>query len=299
MVRPLRPGSLVDVIAQSSPFDAEGFRSGIHLLESLGYRVRHRPDVFERQRFLAGSDERRRDELLGALAASDSDVVWCARGGYGATRLLGDIPLETIRKAGKLLVGFSDVTALHARWLVAGVPSVHGSMIARLASEPEDVRSGLLSLLARGRMAMQVGAPVVAGVAEGVLTGGNLALLAAMCGTPYQPDFKGRVVFLEDIGERPYRLDRMLVQCAQAGLFRGVAGIALGEFLDCDDAKAGISSAEVLREHVESLGVPVVAALPSGHGKVNHALPFGVRVRIDGGAGTLTQLESLFPEAVA
>lgn len=292
--RRLRPGSLVDVVAPASAFDREGFLRGVAALESFGFRVRYRPDVFDRTGFLAGDDARRLAELVEAIEAPDSDALWCARGGYGVTRLVERIPVASIARAGKLLVGFSDITALHALWLRAGVPSVHGSMVARLAAEPAPVQERIRTIVQLGRATPIAGEPLVRGRATGVLSGGNLAILAALCGTSAQPDLSGRIAFVEDVGERPYRLDRMFVQCRQAGLFKGIAGLALGEFTDCEEKDGSSTSAQVLEEHAHALGVPAIRALPCGHGSINLALPFGVPVAIDGHAGTLAPIGDLF-----
>lgn len=277
---------LIDVIAPCSPFDAEGLRAGVALLEARGFRVRYRDDLFAKERFLAGDDERRRTELLTALE-SDSDLLWCARGGYGATRLLDSLAPERVNGAGKLLVGFSDVTALHALWWQAGVASIHGPMVAKLASESSPTLERVLDVVAN-RIAPLSGRGLRPGRVKGPLTGGNLALLAALCGTPWQPDLADAVVFIEDIGERPYRLDRSFVQCEQAGLFRGVAGLAFGDFTGCDEAGGQVTSVQVLREHAARIGVPAIEGLPCGHGAENRALLFGAEVELDGDAGTLT-----------
>lgn len=281
-----QPSPIVDVIAPSGPFDVEAFLQGIDLLKRGGFLPRYRLDIVEREGFLAGSDARRLSELKQALLTQDSQIIWCVRGGYGATRLLDSLPLELIQKANKLLIGFSDITALHARWHSAGLQSIHASMVARLASEPSEVLERLFRLLRDEPVDALKGECLVSGTSQGVLSGGNLALLSALCGTPYQPDFRGCVVFLEDVGERPYRLDRMWVQCRQAGLMDGVVGLALGEFSDCDGPQES-TAAQILAEHARSLGVPTLTALPCGHGRVNMALPFGRQVLLDADRGLL------------
>jgi muramoyltetrapeptide carboxypeptidase len=284
-------------VAPSGPFDRALFEQGFDVMRAAGLVPRCRDDLHDRDRFLAGTDDRRLEELRAAIDAPDSDLVWCARGGYGATRLLPRLSREAIRRSRKLLVGFSDITALHARWLDAGLPSVHGMMMTRLATDPAEVRDRLFELLFTGRASPLSGQGLVPGVAHGRLSGGNLTVLAALCETPFQPRLDGSLLFLEDVGEKPYRLDRALVQCAQAGLFTGVRGVAVGEFTGCDDA--GLSGAEVVHEHLRALGVPVLAGLPCGHGAVNHALPFGTEVRLDADAGLLEFLEPVHAEGVA
>ena len=295
-IRRIQPGSIVDIIAPSGPFDVTAFGESVQLLLAMGLVPRFRPDIFARDRYLAGPDARRAEELTTALAAADSDVLWAARGGYGATRLMPELSTDAIRAAGKLLVGFSDITALHLRWRAAGVPSVHGTMVARLAREPEAVQERLLALLLEGEAAPLAGEPWVAGQAEGILAGGNLALMAASCGTSLQPRLHGCVLFIEDVGERPYRLDRMLVQCQQAGLLEGVVGLALGEFTECEEPSGTSSSRQVLAAFARELGLPTVAGLPCGHGAVNLALPMGVRVHLDATHGRLQPLQNLYAD---
>ncbi len=296
--RPKR-GSIVDVVAPAGPFDPDGFGRGLEWLSLQGFRPRVRDDIFSRQGFLAGDDTRRRDELLAALRADDSDLIWAARGGYGCTRIVETIPSDLIRDAGKLLVGFSDLTVMHLAWRAAGVPSVHGSMVARLATEPDEVRDRLLRLLRGDRASPLSGVPLASGTSEGPLVGGNLVLLTATLGTRFQPDLRGAIVCLEEVGERPYRVDRMLVQCRQAGLFDGVAGLALGGFTGCEERDGTSHVDEVLREHALSLGVPAVGQLPFGHGEVNHALVLGRTARLDGDTGLLQFVAPLFDEAGA
>lgn len=278
-------GSIVEVVAPAGPFDREALLAGLETLRAAGFVPRHRDDLFERDRYLAGLDARRADELRQALEAPDSSVIWCVRGGYGATRLLDGLEVQRVAGARKLLVGFSDITALHAVWGAAGVPSVHGSMVGRLATEPVHVRERLFAIVRGGLAPAVAGTGLVPGRARGRVAGGNVALLAALCGTPWQPAFSGAIVLLEEIGERPYRLDRMLTQCAQAGLFRGVAGVAVGEILECDAA-----GEELVRAFVRGLGVPAIEGVRAGHGAENLAVPFGVEAELDGAAGTLAFL---------
>lgn len=294
VVRRVRPGSVVDVVAPAGPFDETLLRRGCEVIEARGLRPRFRSDIFTRDRYLAGSDERRLEELTDALDAPDSDLIWCARGGYGTTRLLPALDVARVRSAGKMLVGFSDITALHALWQAAGVPSVHGSMVARLATEPEHVVDRLFRLLLSGEPPEPLeGRPLMPGMAQGPLAGGNLALLAAMCGTPSQPDLRGTVLFLEEVGERPYRLDRLLTQCAQAGLFDGIVALAIGDFTACDESDGSITARLVVADFARQRGVPTVTDLTCGHGAVNHALPFGRQVMLDADAGRLVFLDPL------
>ena len=303
--RALAPGDPVTVIAPASPFDRQSFATGLTLL-SRRYEVRHEEGVFASERYLAGPDSRRLREFTQALTDPDVKAVFCARGGYGVTRLLA--ALDTFLPPGealtpKPLVGFSDITAAHALLLGRGMVSIHGPVLTQLGKlEPAAVARlfALLEspapaprLIGSGNSCGSHGTHEIGarGAVEGPLVGGNLSVLASLCGTPFMPPLEGSILLLEDVGERPYRLDRLWTQLSLAGVFRQVRGIALGEFIDCELRDAGYASHDVLRELVAATGLPCVAGLPVGHGDVNEAVALGVRVRLDADAGTLTFLE--------
>jgi muramoyltetrapeptide carboxypeptidase len=288
----LRPGDRIAVIAPSSPFDHDAFEAGLAGLRQR-YRVQYDEGLFTRAGYLAGDDSRRLGELTRALDDPDVRAIVAARGGYGATRLLDELPAERVARAGKLLVGFSDITALHALWARAGLRSIHGPMVAALGR-------GSPSHLARWFDAVEGSPPeplqgldcLAPGVTEGPLLGGNLAVLTALVGTPHGPPLDGAVLFLEDVGERPYRVDRMLTTLRQAGWLDRIAGIALGAFTEAAAGPDGVTVREVLLDRLAGLGVPVVASIPAGHLDDNLELPFGAPVRLDGHAGSLQFLEA-------
>jgi muramoyltetrapeptide carboxypeptidase len=288
MLRPpaLRPGDPVSIVAPSSPFDRASFERGLELLASR-YRPVFAPGIFSKERYLAGSDERRQAELAEALASSETRAVFCARGGYGAMRLLRGLGLPAVAKP---LVGFSDVTALHCALQAAGRVSVHGPVVTQLGAQGSRAAEPLFALLESPLPPPALrGSPVVRGVAEGPVVGGNLSVLTRLLGTPYLPPFDGAILFVEDVTERPYRLDRMWQHLELAGVLGRVAGIALGSFTGCDDAE--LNGEQVVRELAEATGLPCVAGLPVGHGDENLPLPLGARARLDGEAGTLEFLE--------
>jgi muramoyltetrapeptide carboxypeptidase len=290
--RALRPGDRVAVIAPASGFDRDAFEAGLARIGAR-YRAEHGGGVFERRRYLAGSDARRLDELVASLSDPGIRAVFCARGGYGATRLLTRLGARAPASPAKPLVGFSDITALHL-WLQAhGCISIHGPVLTQLGRLTEATAERLFALLES-----PVPAPVLAGtasyvggVAEGPLIGGNLSVFTRMLGTPFMPTLDGAILLLEDQGERPYRLDRMWTHLALAGVFARVRGIALGSFTGCEEPNAPYTSADVLRELARESGLPCAAGFPVGHGDVNEPLPLGVRVRLDADIPTLTFLE--------
>jgi muramoyltetrapeptide carboxypeptidase len=245
---------------------------------------------------LAGDDERRLAELSRAFADPAIRAIFCARGGYGAMRLLQR--LEKATQMGPLLVGFSDITALHQWQQRHGCISVHGPVLTQLGRLGRAASERLFSLLEPTSPAPPLHGPAtfVEGSAEGPLLGGNLSVFTRLLGTPFMPNLDGAVLLLEDVGERPYRLDRMWMHLELAGVFRKVRGIALGSFTHCEERDATYTSEELLRELAVATGLPCVAGFPIGHGDINEPVPLGVRVRLDGAAGRLTFLEPAVSE---
>jgi len=288
----LRPQDRVAVIAPASGFERSAFEAGLAVIAGR-YRAEYGAGIFERHRYLAGSDARRLTELQAVLADPAIRAVFCIRGGYGATRLLARLARHAPIGTAKPLVGFSDITALHL-WLQAhGRISFHGPVLTQLPRLTSSAHTRLFELLesARPAAALTGTAAYVGGTAEGPLLGGNLSVLTRLLGTPFMPPLDGAILLLEDQGERPYRLDRMWTHLKLAGIFERVRGIALGSFTGCDEPDAGHTSAEVLRELAQSEGLPCVAGLPIGHGDLNEPVPLGVRVRLEADAAMLTFLE--------
>lgn len=275
------------MVAPSSPFDEDAFECGVAKLRRR-YEVSYSPEVLARKGYLAGSDERRLRELQAALANPQVDAVIAARGGYGATRIAPLLAAAEVQRHRPLLVGFSDITALHALWAHAGVSSLHAGMVAALglASEPQLVRfcAALEGRFPESFAGLTAYAP---GTAEGILLGGNLALLTALLGTDLFPPLHDALLFIEDVGERPYRVDRMLTTWRHAGAFRGVRGILVGAFEQAQPGPDAVTLDDVLRERLGDLGIPVVAGFPAGHIEDNHELPFGRRLMIDADRGLL------------
>ncbi len=286
----LQPGDTVAVIAPAGPFDRESFDAGLEVL-ARRYRVRHDPGIFTRHRYLAGDDPRRLAELSGAFADPEIKAVFCARGGYGCTRLLAKLSDVTSPKP---LVGFSDITALHQWLLRQGHVSIHGPVLTQLGCQPPEVHERLFSLLE----SPSPPAPLhgtrtcVSGSAEGPLVGGNLSVLVSLLGTPWMPPLDGAVLLLEDVGERPYRLDRMWTHLELAGVFGRIRGIVLGSFARCEERDASYTSEEVLAELAAATGLPCAAGFPIGHGEINHPVPLGVPVRLDADARRLSFIEA-------
>ncbi len=281
---PLRAGDVVRIIAPGSGFDLPAFEAGLAVLrDRLGLRPRFRDDITARQGYLAGDDRRRLAEWDEAVADPEARAIFCARGGYGTMRLLPSIDPAPLLARPRLVVGFSDITALHAALNAAGLATVHGPVVTQLGRAPADAVDQLAGLLFGPRAGAD--APGLAGTATirpgratGPLLGGSLTLLAALCGTPWLPSLRGAILFIEDIGEPPYKLDRTLTQLRLGGALDGLAGVAVGQLTGCDGGD-GEASATV-RRLVAALGVPAIEGLPAGHEDRNLALPLGPRATL-------------------
>ena len=295
MIRPppLAPGDIVRVIAPAGPFDAGRFERGLAILrDRLGLRPRFREDISARQRYLAGPDPRRAAEWQEAVADEAASAILCARGGYGSMRILPAIDPRPLLDRPKLFLGFSDVTAIHAALNGAGLCTVHGPGVAQLPLLPDEPLEHLRALLfgeaaapASGALpgpgAGLVGAETLRpGRATGPLLGGNLTLLSHLAGTRYLPSLDGAILFVEDVAEQPYRLDRNLTQLRLAGLLDRVAGVAVGQLTGCDDTEAEVRGLDVVREAALDLGVPAIAGVSAGHEDRNFALPLGARATL-------------------
>lgn len=290
----IRPGDPVAVVAPAGPFERSALEAGVAVIGDR-YRVRYDERIYSRQRYLAGDDDRRLTELTTALRDPEIKAVFCARGGYGAMRLLGKLASFAAASGGpaKPLIGFSDITALH-QWLQSnGMASIHGPVLSQLGRLPAESPKRLFSLLESTSPAEPLHGTdtYVGGTAEGPLLGGNLSVFTRLLGTPFMPALDGAILMLEDLAEQPYRLDRMWTHLELAGVFGKVSGIALGQFIGCEARDGGFTAAEVLRDLAAATGLPCAAGFPIGHGDVNEPVPLGVRVRLDADARRLTFLE--------
>ena len=306
--RALRPGARIHIAAPSGPVPADRLESGLRALQPQRQRcgvegeisLAHNLPV--RAGYFAGDDRSRLAALQAALADPELDAIVCARGGYGLTRLIGSLdPTRTIA-APKLLVGFSDVTALLAwAFVSAGLLSVHGPVLTQLATlAPEDRERLALMLTGEdpGALVADQGVVLRGGCVEGPLIVGNLEVLRSLIGTRFMPPLAGCVLALEEVGERPYRVDRMLTHLLTSGALRGLRGVAVGQLHACDEPVTGNpdspTAEAVVLERLAVLGVPVVTGFPFGHApERNAALPFGARVRLDADNGALYMLEPL------
>jgi muramoyltetrapeptide carboxypeptidase len=299
VIRPprLRAGDPIRVVAPSGPVAADDFQRGAAVLASR-YELRFDPAMLQRaQGYLAGPDAVRLAELEAALRDPEARAVIAARGGYGLLRILARLPPELLRNQPKPIVAFSDGTALLAHLAAAGVTAIHGPPVTQLGRLPGLDQQALFDALAapEGRLLLSGLCPVVGGRAQGRLLGGNLEVFSRLIGTPFLPDTRGAILFFEEVGERPYRIDRLFTQLELAGILGRAAAVIIGDFVACEEPTASRvaspTAEEVARERLSRLPIPVVVGAPVGHGERNHALPYGARAELDADAGTLTALE--------
>jgi muramoyltetrapeptide carboxypeptidase len=276
----------------------EGFASGAAIL-GRRYSLRFGDELFSREGYLAGSDERRLAELTAALADPEARAVILARGGYGLLRILPFLNPAALAARPVPIVGFSDGTALLTHAARAGVAAVHGPVVTQLPNLPASDHEALFRLLEQPSPGVLLEGleALVPGRARGHLVGGNLEVFSRLVGTPYMPDVTGAILFIEDLGERPYRIDRLVTHLDLAGVFSAIEGVVVGDFSSCVEPEATRASsptaAEVLVERLGRLAIPVAIGGLFGHGTRNLALPYGCLCELDAFGGTLTALEGV------
>ncbi len=294
---PLKVGDTIAVIAPAAAPDALAVESGARILRQAGYEVRIGDAVFRRQGYLAGTDRERADDLMEMLDDPAVRAIICARGGYGSGRLLPLLAGELGEVAAKIFVGYSDLTfVLTYLTQCCDLVTFHGPMVSDFERQPQALPL-LLALLSGDRSGWSLAGHSIVepGTAEGPLTGGCLSAVVAALGTPFEIETKGKILFLEDVNEKPFRVDRMLTQMRQAGKLEGVAGVIFGEMTGCSaDANESVKVIDVIRGQFAGCGYPVMVGVPSGHGDGCATLPFGARARLAG--QNVTFLESPFSD---
>ncbi len=304
----LKKGDTVGVIAPSSGVSPEDFEKALRNLEDLGLKTKVGKSARAINGFLAGADRERLDDLHRAFSDREVKAVWCVRGGYGASRFLPQINFNLIKKNPKIFIGYSDITALHtAIYQNTGLVTFHGPVAASNFSDytKNHVAGVLMNPSAPYRIELSPDnvakesnlfktEVITPGKCRGVLLGGNLSLLAAVAGTPFAlRNTNGKILFIEDVGEQPYRVDRMLTQLRQTVDMRRLAGIALGVFEDCNPKDGGSQSLiDVLKDRLGDLGIPVIYGLSFGHVRNQFTLPVGIKAELDTEDATLTLLET-------
>lgn len=302
----LKKGDRLGLIAPGEFITEEELKISVNNLKALGFKVAYTKNILSRNGYLAGTDEQRASDLNEMFSRNDIDGIVAARGGYGCTRILPLLDYNLIEKNPKVLLGYSDITALHmAIYSKTGLVSFHGPV--GISTFNEYTISNLKNVLFYPFENLTLynaeneenndskSFTIISGKSSGRLVGGNLSLIVSLIGTPYDFDSSGKLIFIEEIGEQPYRIDRMLTQMIEAGKFEKASGIILGEFIDCEPKKEDLNSfslKEVLYKCLYNLNVPVIYGMSFGHIKNKLTLPIGINAELNSINQTITLLES-------
>lgn len=290
---PLRPGDTIGVIAPAGPVDRDEIQPAIDLLKERGYHTLLSLNLFKKKGYLAGHDEARLEDFHAMFADSGIKAILCARGGFGTIRLLDRIDYDLVRSNPKVVAGYSDITALlFALFKETGLVTFHGPVLRNLARDPEDNLGSLLETTSSGEpgtVDLSGGTALKRGSAKGMVIGGNLSLICSLIGTPYMPDLKGAILFIEDTNEPMYRIDRMLTHLRLAGIIRNLSGLIAGDFTGCGEPE---ELNRLLKEITHGINIPVVDGLPVGHGTQNRTIPMGISAELNTKDMQLSFLES-------
>jgi len=289
----LMPGDTVGIVAPAGPFDPQKFMNGKAVLESMGFQTFYDEGIFLKHGFFAGTDMHRAIQVNRLFADPAVKAVFCARGGYGSMRILPFLDYKTIQKNPKIFVGFSDISVLlsvlHSR---CGLITFHGPVVNTLANTAEDNIAAMHTALTADiilELKPEKGRVIKPGVSSGFVVGGNLTTLCHMVGTPYGPNFNGKILFFEDRSEAPYRIDRMLTQMKLAGCFEGIKGLFLGSFEACGKLDEIF---RIVQELFEDVSIPILSGFEIGHGRSNITIPIGLGATLDADRQILTFHES-------
>lgn len=301
----LNEGDTIGLIAPGSYITENQLKESVENLEKLGFKVKYTSSILNKYGYLAGSDIERTKDIHSMFIDNEVKAIVAVRGGYGCARLLPLLDFELIKNNPKILIGYSDITSLlYGIYSQTGLVCFHGPVGTSTFNDysVEHFKKILMypspnyRMLSSSEEENQI-IVINQGITEGELVGGNLSIIVSMIGTEYDIDTRGKIIFLEDIGEEPYRIDRMLTQMKQSGKFDNCAGIALGVFKDCDvkkenpEFKNSLTLMQVFKDRLGNLNVPVIYGLSFGHITNKFTLPFGVKAKLDTFDKSLTLLE--------
>lgn len=306
MIKPkaLKPGDTIGVIAPASPTTEENVKTAYHKLEEMGFKVKMGKSPYEKYGYLSGKDNVRAEDINEMFKDKEINGIICMRGGYGTPRILDLIDYEAIRDNPKVFVGYSDITALHIAFTqISNLVTYHGPMVSSdiIGSFSDFSRDNLYKAImgteAIGTISNPLGEDIVTingGIAEGTIIGGNLSLIVDTIGTPYEIDVKDKILFIEEVGEEPYNIDRMLNQLRLSGKLQEASGIILGDFNNCvsDKHDENLTLEQVIEDHIKPVGKPTIYNLQAGHCEPMITLPFGVKARLDADKKELIILEN-------
>ena len=286
---PLRPGDSIGIIAPGSPLDKSKFFNGISTLDQMGFRPIFSEELFSANGYLAGPDILRANLLSAAFLDKEIKAVWCGRGGYGSLRILKYIDFKLIQAHPKIFIGSSDISVLlNTLYFKSGLVTFHGPMIESLGNADKLTLKSIRDIffLTDHMLTVNPGKSIVIhpGRATGIVSGGNLATICHLVGTPFQPNYSGHILLLEDIGEAPYRIDRMLTQMKMAQCFDGISGLILGSFEKSGEIDHIYN---IFYDIFRDIDIPILAGFDIGHGYPNITIPFGIKALLDTDAGVL------------
>lgn len=293
--KPLQKGDTIGIAAPASPFDRAEFEKGLQAIENLGFKAKYREDIFSAQNYLAGPDSRRVSELIQYLKDPEVKALFFARGGYGSLRILPELDPQDIERSTKIVMGYSDMTPLltylHQRlhWVV-----FHGPVVAKAMGDSfgERGKNSLLRTLSHPEALGEIRSPELIylkpGKARAILVGGCLSLVIATLKTPYELETDDKILFLEDVNEKPYKIDRMLTQLKLAGKLNRVRGIVFGPFQNSGE---GDEVKQVILDVLKDYSIPLAFGFPSGHMDDMMTIPLGVEVEMDSSKGSVNFVE--------
>ncbi|QGU93817.1 LD-carboxypeptidase [Clostridium bovifaecis] len=298
----LKFGDTIGLISPASPEDPDKIKQGIEFLKSQGFKIKEGNHLYDRWGYLAGSDKDRAEDFMNMFSDKEVDMILCVRGGYGSMRILPLLDFKIIKHNPKILVGFSDITIfLNVIASKSGFITFHGPMGSSNLQDTETLKS-FLSTLMNGYRPYKLLNPSninlncnIRGITEGKIVGGNLSLISATLGTPYEIDTEDNILFIEDVGEQPYAIDRMLTHLHLAGKLKKCHGFILGQFTDCSlsNYERSLTLNEIIKDRILSLNKPTLSNFMSGHDYPKLTLPIGAKARIDCYRGEINILEAV------
>lgn len=296
----LKINDTIGIICPSSPEYEKNIKSNIENLLSLGFKIKEGKHIYDKRGYLAGNDKDRASDFIEMFQDKDVDMILCYRGGYGTMRTLPFIDFNIVNKNPKIFVGFSDITTyLNEISLNHHLITFHGPMLSSPFNDEYTLNS-LLNTLSEGTKPYTIKNPknnsikcVNKGFAEGILIGGNLCLICSTLGTPYEINMKNKILFIEDVNEEPYQIDRMLTQLLLAGKLQQCKGFIIGQFTNCISShyERSLTLNEILDDRIFSLNKPTLTNLQAGHGSPRLTLPIGAKVKLDCNNGIIHVLE--------
>lgn len=302
----LKPGSTIGLIAPGSAASMKNIEKGADILKTYGFNVVLGESLKHKRGYLSGTDELRARDINNMFKDKSIDGIICVRGGNGTGRLLNMIDYNIIKSNPKVFIGYSDITVLHIAFnQIGNLITFHGPMVASdiAAFDNEYSINSLLDIITTDSLGKILNNPVndpmnkvIGGIAEGQIVGGNLAVLTSTMGTPYEIDTKGKILFIEDIDEEVYRIDRMLNQLRLAGKLQQCAGIILGEFLELNKIEDTLTLEEVIEDIIIPLKIPTISGVRCGHGPYKMTIPVGAQVKLDADNCTVTILENVLDQ---